>query len=402
MAKNAPTTIDERSERPEDDVVCVDLFCGAGGLTHGLISAGVKVRAGVDFEEACRYPYEANHAGVEFHRADVAELDASTIAQWFDTAKVRVLAGCAPCQPFSTYALRYQKNDKVEDDERWSLLNHFGRLVRELRPDIVTMENVPTVTRHSVFRAFKNTLESLGYNVWVDVIDCAEYGLPQRRRRTVLLASLHGDIRLREPLASERRTVEDVIKDLPVLRHGSTDKDDRLHTASRLSELNYERIRHSKPGGTWRDWPQHLVATCHTKSSGKKYPAVYGRMRYDEPAPTLTTQFYGFGSGRFGHPTQARGLSLREGALLQGFPKHYAFVPDDRPIQFKALGRMIGNAVPVDLGRVIGESIIEHVKRYGEALAARSNQQHLSKPPRAKNYRRRTNGRERAGSRVHI
>jgi len=284
---------------------------------------------------------------------------------------------------------------------RWSLLNHFGRLVRELLPDIVTMENVPTVTKHSVFKNFRNTLESLGYKVWVDVIDCAQYGLPQRRNRTVLLASLHGDIKLREPTASAGRTVEDVIKELPVLRHGGTDKDDRLHTASRLSDLNYERIQHSKPGGTWRDWPKHLVAKCHTKSTGKKYPAVYGRMKYDEPATTLTTQFYGFGSGRFGHPTQARGISLREGALLQGFPKDYSFVPDDQPLQFTALGRMIGNAVPVDLGRAIGQSIIEHVNKHSECFNARANQQHVVQLSRSTNHRRGRNGRERTRRSLH-
>lgn len=367
---------------PDRDVVCVDLFCGAGGLTHGLIDAGVRVVAGVDFDEACRHPYEANHGAVEFHQADVADLDASAVAEWFGDAKVRVLAGCAPCQPFSTYALRYQKQEKVEDDRRWGLLNHFGRLVRELLPDIVTMENVPSVTRHSVFSRFKDTLERLGYKVWVDVIDCAAYGLPQRRNRTVLLASLHGEIELREPIASEARTVEDVIKGLPILRHGGSDKEDRLHTASRLSDLNYERILHSQPGGTWRDWPKHLVAKCHTKSTGRKYPAVYGRMRYDEPAPTLTTQFYGFGSGRFGHPTQARGLSLREGALLQGFPKDYSFVPDDYPIQFKSLGRLIGNAVPVDLGRVIGQSIIAHVRQHRKSSTRLPDGQTSSSPRR--------------------
>ena len=351
-----------------DAIACVDLFCGAGGLTHGLLSAGVDVRAGVDFEEACRHPYQANHCGVEFHRADVAELKASTVEGWFGDAAVRVLAGCAPCQPFSTYALRYQKDERIEDDQRWSLLNHFARLVTELRPDIVIMENVPTVTRHVVFTNFKDTLEQLGYRVWFDVVDCAKYGLPQRRNRTVLLASLHGPIHLREQRAAEVRTVEDVIKALPTLRHGATDNGDRLHTASRLSDLNFERIQHSKPGGTWRDWPERLVARCHTKDSGKSYPGVYGRMRYDEPAPTLTTQFYGFGNGRFGHPTQARGLSLREGALLQGFPRDYSFVPDDQPIQFKSLGRMIGNAVPVDLGRVIGESIIDHVEHHRDAF----------------------------------
>ena len=383
MTKAVGETTKPRRDRPEDDVVCVDLFCGAGGLTHGLLDAGVKVVAGVDYEEACRHPYEVNHDGIAFHQADVAELKASKVAEWFGDATVRVLAGCAPCQPFSTYALRYQKAEKVEDDQRWSLLNHFGRLVSELRPDIVTMENVPTVTRHSVFANFKSTLESVGYTVWVNVIDCAEYGLPQRRNRTVLLASLHGELQLRAPVAPETRTVEDVIKNLPVLRHGGVNKVDRLHAASRLSALNYKRIQHSKPGGTWRDWPEQLVAKCHKKDSGKKYPAVYGRMRYDEPAPTLTTQFYGFGSGRFGHPTQARGISLREGALLQGFPKTYSFIPDDQELQVKALGRMIGNAVPVDLGRVIGQSIIQHVKEHAERFT-RAPQQRVASSPSTK------------------
>lgn len=386
----------------ERKIACVDLFCGAGGLTHGLIEAGVNVVAGVDFEEACRHPYEANHEGIEFHQADVAELDPSTVAQWFGDCRVQVLAGCAPCQPFSTYALRYQKGGTAAHDQRWSLLNHFGRLVEELHPDIVTMENVPTVTRHAVFKKFRRRLQCLGYRVWVDVVDCADYGLPQRRNRTVLLASLHGDIKLRDPAASEPRTVEDVIKDLPALRHGATHKSDRLHTASRLSHLNHLRIQHSTPGGSWRDWPQHLVAECHRKKTGKKYPAVYGRMRYDEPAPTLTTQFYGYGNGRFGHPTQARGISLREGALLQGFPPDYSFIADDRPLPLKALGRMIGNAVPVDLGRVIGESIVEHVKQHDEAFGSRAKRrQPIERSSLSKKHAGGRNGDERTRRSVH-
>ena len=371
MAKGPSSmTTKIRTDGSEGDVVCVDLFCGAGGLTQGLRQAGVKVVAGVDFEDACRHPYEANHEGIEFHQTDVAALESAKLDTWFGNAKVRVLAGCAPCQPFSNYALRYQKEDDVRHDKRWSLINHFGRLVAKMspRPGIVTMENVPTVTRHAVFKEFTSTLERLGYKVGVEVVDCAKYGLPQRRHRTVLLASLHGDIKLRESAANEARTVEDVIKGLPALRHGGTDKHDRLHMASKLSPLNLERILASKPGGTWRDWPKHLVAECHKKNTGKTYPGVYGRMKYDEPAPTLTTQFFGFGNGRFGHPTQARGISLREGALLQGFAPDYSFVPDDKPIHFTALGRMIGNAVPVDLGRVIGESIIAHVRQYRDAF----------------------------------
>ena len=399
MARKTRTNAGQ-TDRPERDVVCVDLFCGAGGLTHGLVDAGVKVVAGVDFDAACKHPYEANHDGILFHQADIAKLQPSKLDEWFGQARVRVLAGCAPCQPFSNYALRYQKEEegnRVEDDERWSLLKHVGRLVARMnpRPDIVTMENVPTVTKHAVFRSFKAKLERLGYEVWVDVIDCAKYGLPQRRHRTVLLASLHGGIKLREPAASKSRTVAQAIKRLPVLRHGATAKKDPLHTASRLSDLNYERILHSKPGGSWRDWPEHLVAKCHTKSTGKKYPAVYGRMRFDEPAPTLTTQFFGFGSGRFGHPTQARGISLREGALLQGFPKDYSFLPDGETIQIRALGRMIGNAVPVDLGRAIGQSIIAHVVQHRESFVAHAERRHAGRPSSSPKQRRGSDGRRR-------
>lgn len=351
-------------------IAAVDLFCGAGGLTHGMLNAGVPVVAGVDFDEACRHPYEANHEGIAFYQQDVAKLEASEVANWFGDAPIRVLAGCAPCQPFSSYSQRYE----TVGTDRSLLLNHFGRLVKELRPDVVIMENVPTITRHVVFDDFVATLEGQGYDVWYDIIDCVVYGLPQRRRRIVLLASLHGEIELRAPDQSNPTTVEEALKGLPVLRHGGKNEEDPLHTASRLSGLNLERIKASKPGGSWRDWPKHLVADCHRCNTGKTYPSVYGRMMWNEPAPTLTTQFYRFGSGRFGHPSQARALSLREGAILQGFPYDYSFVPDGAPIHFTVLGRLIGNAVPVELGRAIGESIIEHVSRVLHGVQERNNE----------------------------
>ena len=122
------------------------------------------------------------------------------------------------------------------------------------------------------------------------------------------------------------------------------------------------RIKASKPGGTWRDWPDHLLLDCHTRSSGKTYPSVYGRMEWDKPSPTITTQFFGYGNGRFGHPTQNRALTLREGALLQGFPKSYRFVRKHEDIIMKKIGKLIGNAVPVTLARVIGKSIRQHTK----------------------------------------
>jgi DNA (cytosine-5)-methyltransferase 1 len=189
-----------------------------------------------------------------------------------------------------------------------------------------------------------------------------------------------------------------VIKELPILRHGGTDKE--RPPARCVAPLRAELRAHPALEAweaRWRDWPKHLVAECHKKKTGKTYPGVYGRMKYDEPAPTLTTQFYGFGNGRFGHPTQARAISLREGALLQGFPPSYSFIPDDEPVQFKPLGRMIGNAVPVDLGRVIGESIIKHVRQYGESFADR-HVQHVDRAPSSAHQ----GGRNGKGSAVHV
>lgn len=366
------------NKSPRDSLACVDLFCGAGGLTHGLIKSGITVVAGVDVDSDCRHPFEANNPGATFHARDVASLQSSQLATWFGEAEIRVLAGCAPCQPFSTYSQRYE----TVGTERWGLLSHVARLVAAVLPDVVTMENVPTITRHTVFSDFINVLKTHGYHVWYEVVDCADFGLPQQRRRTVLLASLHGQIVLRTG-TSVRQTVRDALSDLPVLRHGRSDKDDPLHSASRLSPLNLERINASRPGGSWRDWPKRLIADCHRRRTGRTYPSVYGRMRWDAPAPTLTTQFFGFGSGRFGHPSQARALSLREGAILQGFPREYSFVPDGEPIRFKALARLIGNSVPVELGRAIGESIIEHVRGFPQTPKAKRKSGNAAKRSRS-------------------
>jgi len=338
------------------DIACVDLFCGAGGLTHGLISEGIKVVAGIDVDEACRHPFEANNAA-KFINEDVGRLTPKRLDELFGDAEIRVLAGCAPCQPFSTYAQRYD----VVGSPRWGLLYQFGRLIKATDPDLVTMENVPSVAKHAVFDDFVETLEKMGYHVKQGVVDCSLYGLPQSRRRMVLLASRLGPIELVAPTHDRPATVRSAIGRLSQIDQGGAHLKDPLHAASKLSDLNLERIRASRPGGTWRDWPDHLVAACHRRETGRTYPGVYGRMAWDEPAPTLTTQFYGFGNGRFGHPEQDRAISLREGAILQGFPKSYSFIPKGSPVHFKALGRMIGNAVPVTLGEVIGKSIATHL-----------------------------------------
>lgn len=338
-------------------IACVDLFCGAGGLTHGFILEALPVVAGIDLDPACRYPYVANNHA-QFLERDISKVTVDELRNLFGDAKLTVLAGCAPCQPFSTYAQRYELDGK---DGKWGLLYEFARLAQGAGPDVITMENVPTVAKHEVFHDFVDTLKRLGYTVSFEVVDSSKYGVPQMRRRMVLLASKHGEIKMIQPTHERPKTVRQAIGRLRPLSAGDTAPRDRLHAASTLSPKNLQRIRASTPGGTWRDWPQHLVSECHKAESGRTYPGVYGRMTWDKPAPTMTTQCYGFGNGRFGHPEQDRAISLREAAILQSFPRAYAFVPPGGDVSFTALGRLIGNAVPVDLGRAIARSINSHI-----------------------------------------
>lgn len=338
-------------------ISCVDLFCGAGGLTHGFVLEGVPVVAGIDMDPACRFPYEANNKA-KFVERDISKVTIDELNGLFGDAELTILAGCAPCQPFSTYAQRYEVDGR---EGKWGLLYEFARLAQGTTPDVITMENVPTVAKHAVFHDFVDTLKQLGYHVWFDVVDSCKYGVPQMRRRMVLLASRHGEVKMIDPTHEQPKTVRQAIGRLRKLQAGEAAPRDRLHATSALSAKNLKRIKASKPGGTWRDWPKDLIADCHLAETGRTYPGVYGRMEWNKPAPTMTTQCYGFGNGRFGHPTQNRAISLREAAILQSFPRDYAFIPKDGEVSFTALGRLIGNAVPVDLGRAIARSINEHL-----------------------------------------
>ncbi len=345
----------------------VDLFCGAGGLTRGLRDAGLAVAAGYDTDTACRYPYEFNNPGTRFHNRSVSALTGRALRRHYPDGHARILVGCAPCQTFSKYA-QGLTND---DDPKWTLLKDFSRLVEEVKPDIVSMENVPELQRYLIFEEFLAVLVKGGFHFTADrtkqIVECLDYGVPQHRRRLVLVASRLGPIQLIPAThrPGRHRSVRDVLRNLPAIRAGEVSAADPLHRSSRLSERNLERIRASKPGGSWRDWPAKLRATCHKQTTGKSYPSVYGRIEWDKPSQTITTQFYGFGSGRFGHPEQDRGLSLREGAILQSFPRGYEFVEPDAEYSIKEVGRLIGNAVPVRLGRVIGRTINRHLLEHG-------------------------------------
>jgi DNA (cytosine-5)-methyltransferase 1 len=357
--KEKPPKRQNPSQSRSPQVAAIDLFCGAGGLTRGLLNAGIPVVAGYDIDPACKHPYEFNNAGAVFQLESVTELTSLKLSSIFPKNHIRVLVGCAPCQPFSRYTQGIDGKDKLV---QWGLLLEFGRIVQELRPEIVSMENVPEIQRHHIFEEFKDTLKKSGYHICHQEVFCPEFNIPQQRKRLVLLASLLGPISLWKPPAKLGHiTVHEAIGHLPALEAGGDFAQDPLHRACRLSSLNLKRIRASKPGGTWRDWPLRLRAKCHRQESGQTYPSVYGRMQWDRPSPTITTQFFGFGNGRFGHPEQDRAITLREGAILQSFPEDYEFSPKGKVVQFATLGRLIGNAVPVRLGEAIGHSIKQHL-----------------------------------------
>lgn len=338
-------------------VKVVDLFCGAGGLAYGLKTAGLTIAAGVDLDPACKHPFEENCKG-HFEQKSVSELTKEELDSWFEGADVRVLAGCAPCQPFSTYS-----QARKTPDARWNLLRSFLHLAKEVRAEIVTMENVRGLAAKPIWAEFVGGLEEAGYRVAWDEVACADFGVPQSRKRLVLVASLLGPIALPKAATGQvPASVRSAISKLPKLQAGQSSPHDSLHVACKLSATNLKRIRASKPGGTWRDWPKDLRAPCHTRETGETYPSVYGRMTWEDPAPTMTTQCFGYGNGRFGHPEQDRAISLREAAILQSFPPRYSFLPKGETPTFAKVGMLIGNAVPPKLGEAIGNVIKAHLQ----------------------------------------
>ncbi|MFV0377845.1 MAG: DNA cytosine methyltransferase [Mangrovibacterium sp.] len=346
----------------ESKIATVDLFCGVGGLTHGLKKAGIKVRAGIDLDASCKYAYEENNKAA-FIGEDISRITGNDLAKFWNPDEVKVLVGCAPCQPFSSHS------NKVKDKEsggKWNLLNEFLRIVDETSPSVISMENVPNLSNKNIFTNFVSKLKELGYNVSYKNVYCPDYGIPQKRRRLVLLASKFGEISLIPPTHKPKDyiTVKEAISHLEKIENGEKSKSDKLHFTTKLTDINLKRIKASVPNGSWEDWSDELKLECHKKQTGKSYKAVYGRMSWNEPSPTITTQFYNYGTGRFGHPEQDRALTVREASILQSFPADYKFFEKEDNIILTKIGTHIGNAVPVELGYVIGRSIIKHLKTF--------------------------------------
>lgn len=338
------------------DTKIVDLYCGVGGLTHGLVQEGMEVVAGIDFDETCRYAYERNN-NAKFIKQDLTIADSGEINALFGNAELKILVGCAPCQAFSTL------NNKSTANEKWKLLYSFSRIINDIQPDIVSMENVPNLIKFNhgtVFQDFLTNLEQQGYQVTYDILNARHYGVPQNRNRLILIASKKGKVVFLPPNVNDVN-LREAIGHLPFINDGETHSSDQLHKARKLSPLNKKRIQHTPQNGSWRDWPEDLILECHKKASGKTYASVYGRMDWNSVAPTLTTQCTGLGNGRFGHPDQDRAISLREAAIIQSFPDNYDFLDPNSEYHSTIIERHIGNAVPVKLGCFVAKTIKAHL-----------------------------------------
>jgi len=319
----------------------IDLFCGAGGLTVGLKRARFRVLAGVELDPLAAATYRDNHPRVHLWERDIRRLPVAEICRTLDIrpGSLDLLAGCPPCQGFST--IRTRNAGKPAKDDRNDLVLEFGRLARGLLPKAIMLENVPGLATDGRLEELCGILTELGYIVHHEVRNAAEFGVPQRRKRLILLAGRRREIPFPSALA-DRRTVRDVLEDLPA--PGASG--DEIHDLEeKRSAAIRDRIRLiPKDGGSRSALEDQL--DCHTKVEG--FYDVYGRMHWDRISPTITSGCINPSKGRFLHPEQDRAITLREAALLQGFPPRYRFKLDNG--KYRA-AELIGNALPPDLVR---------------------------------------------------
>lgn len=363
-------------------IKALDFFCGAGGLTRGLLDAGIRVKAGIDNDGRLKKTYEHNNKPSKFVEQDINDVDIGKLRQdcGITPGDLVLYAACTPCQPFSSLnQLRLGGGTaQARQDDRKELLLQFGQLVRESPPDFVVVENVPGLNNaygRKVYQRFLQDLDAAGLQYRDDgQLDAQDFGVPQVRKRFLLIASRHGEITLPQRRA-KRTTVRAAIGDLPPPRIGIEGGGSRSapsagadldgvppnHVARQL-QPHHEQIVAAVPadGGSRSDiTDDSVLLDCH-KRNPKLHRDVFGRMSWDRPAPTLTCRCTDVYCGRFVHPEEDRGLTLREAAALQSFPNHYVFHGT-----FFHASQQIGNAVPVRLARRLGRQ----VKKAAAAMA---------------------------------
>ena len=324
-------------------LTAVDLFAGCGGLTLGLKTAGFTILGAVEVDDLAAETYTLNHPEVELWHQDIRGLTAAALKRRLGIRKseLDLLAGCPPCQGFSR--LRSLNGRRRVREPQNDLVFEFTRFVEELLPRAVMLENVPGLRESYRWRKVLRTLKRLGYEVNSGVLDAADFGVPQRRRRLIVLAARDGRVEFARK-ARAKKTVAHAIRGLPHPRHSR----DKLHAwpekrAPHVAEL----LRHiPKNGGSRRDLPREHRLLCHIRCDG--FHDVYGRMRWGDVAPTITSGCVNPSKGRFIHPEHQRCISLREAALLQSFPPRYRFSTSRGKF---AIAEMIGNALPPEFVR---------------------------------------------------
>jgi DNA (cytosine-5)-methyltransferase 1 len=337
-----------------------DFFSGCGGTSCGFEQAGMDIVMGLDIDPDSAATFQTNFPRAKFFQGDIRDLNTNILAPLIRSRKAPILfCGCAPCQPFSK-----QNRTQSKRDPRRNLLAEFERFVKAWLPDYVFIENVPGMQKvegkKGPFQSFTQELHDLGYEFSSDVLPAMSFGVPQTRKRLVLLASRHGFIGLPDathgPNKKEYSNVREWIEALPPIAAGETHPKDPDHQAAVLTSINLERISVTPEGGGRESWPPHLQLNCHKDHDG--HTDVYGRLAWDKLAAGLTTRCISYSNGRFGHPVQNRGLSVREAALLQTFPKQYKFIGS---LQSKA--RQVGNAVPPAMARAVGSYLIRKYQK---------------------------------------
>ncbi len=347
----------KRMRRQKQQLRAIDLFSGCGGLTLGLKQAGFDVVGAVEIDPTAVSTYRANHSGVVVKNIDIRKLSAAKLRRELTlrVGALDLLAGCPPCQGFS--ALRTRNGAKRNRDVRNDLVHEMLRFARAFRPKTVMMENVPRLMRHKPFKDLCKGLKRLGYRLTIGIKDAARYGVPQRRRRLILIAGCGFDIKF-GPESNRLRTVRGAIGRMPEPGRSR----DALHNIpeKKRTDRVFKLIRDiPKDGGSRGDLPRNRQLECHKNSNG--FTDIYGRMAWDEVAPTVTSGCFNPSKGRFLHPEKNRAITMREAALLQGFPRNYKF---EMSTGKEAIALMIGNALPP-------EFIRRHALEIRGALSAR-------------------------------
>lgn len=322
----------------QQSLTAIDLFSGCGGLSCGLKEAGFEVAAAVELDSKAQATYKLNHPSVRLYGQDIRTLDPERVMNdaGLRSGQLDLLAGCPPCQGFSRLRTKNQKTS-VRDD-RNNLVAEFVRFVKILRPKTIMLENVPALAKDGRFTRMRNQLAGLGYEMVVHVLDAADYEVPQRRKRLIMLASRIHKPQI-APRAGNRVTVRQALAGVGA----PSSTKDKLHS---MKENRSQAVRDlialiPKNGGSRSDLGHEHQLDCHKRSDGFK--DVYGRMAWDQVSPTITSGCHNPSKGRFLHPSYNRTITLREAALLQGFPKDYAF---DTSHGKEAIALMIGNALP--------------------------------------------------------